>query len=204
MFHNLHLRIGFNAKHKIRGIMGRSLTRHVGQRAASTNQIGSEAGDTLVELLVAIAVLGLVGVALLGGFSTVIGASAEYRSLTTIDSVLKNFAESATYNIQLQTGPAPYPLFTPCAALPTGQATTSTNVNYNGQPISYNPPAGYAITVTGIQYLYQNTSFSSSCDSNQFEPQLITAKATGPKGTSATLSFVVASRQYENSYVQGG
>jgi Tfp pilus assembly protein PilV len=163
----------------------------------------SEAGDSLVEVLIALVVLGLAGVALIGAFTTVIGASAEHRTLSTSDVVLKDFAESATNEIQLQQGPAPYPLFAPCT-VPAGTATpattTNTHISYAGSPLSYQPPVGFSVQITDTQYLYNNSTFQTSgCDSTQDWPQLITAKATGPNG-SASLSFVVADATYESSY----
>jgi hypothetical protein len=166
------------------------------------NRFASEDGDTLVELLIAITVLGLAGVALMGGFGTVIGASAEYRSLATIDSNLKNFAESAINQIQLQSTA----IFSPCATASGQTSSTANTEKYNGTLLTYQPPAGYTIQITSIQYLYNNTTFAPSsgstvCDPTQYWPQLITANATGPKGTNVNLSFVVDDPQYE-TYVQ--
>ncbi len=60
----------------------------------------SEAGDTLIEVLLALVVLGLASVALLIAFSTSIAASAEHRKLATYDSVLTVASQSATAAIQ--------------------------------------------------------------------------------------------------------
>ena len=158
----------------------------------------SEDGDTLVEVLMALLVLGLAGVALIGAFTTVIGASSEHRTLSTEDVVLKDFAETATYQIQLQ---QPTPSFLPCATL-GGTATYATpSLTYsNGtgsHAISFTPPVGYSVQVTQVQYLYDNSTFQTSgCDSTQYWPQLITATAAGPKGT-AVLSFIVSYPQKE-------
>lgn len=159
----------------------------------------NEAGDTLIEVLLAIIVLGLAGVALLSAFASVIGGSVSYRHLATAEIVAKNFAESATYQIQL----APTPLFTPCATM-SGTATTTTKITYGGTQLDYQPPpylSSYTVTVTPVQYLTFNSSFGSGCDPKQYQPQLISAKVTGPNGSQATLSFVVDDPKYEN-YVQ--
>jgi hypothetical protein len=177
------------------GIFFRTRSAHRAKRTSGGRfRSGSESGDTLIEVLVAIMVLGLTGVALVGAFGAIIGGSAEHRGLATIDTVLKNFAESATYQIQLK----PSPLFMPCATL-SGQATSSTHISYadsagnNATAIAYQPPVGYTVQIKSVQYLVNNTSFSASGCSLSYEwPQLITATATGPKGTSKDLSFVVA------------
>jgi type II secretory pathway pseudopilin PulG len=162
-------------------------------------------GDTLIEVLIALLVLGMAGVALISAFTTVIGASSEHRTLSTEDVVLKDFAESVTYQLQLQ---QPTPLFLPCASLSGTATTSSPTMSYsNGatsQAISFTPPINYSVQVTQTQYLYNNTTFqsmSTGCDSSQYWPQLITATATGPKGT-ASLSFVVADPAKTESYVQ--
>jgi type II secretory pathway pseudopilin PulG len=89
-----------------------------------TTPIGgsSESGDTLIEVLVALAVIGLTAAALLGSFTTSIMASSEHRQLVTIDAELKSFAEAATYQIQMQpvvASPSSTPLFASCAAVST-------------------------------------------------------------------------------------
>jgi type II secretory pathway pseudopilin PulG len=72
-----------------------------------------ETGDTLVEVLIAIVIIGIGAVALIGALTTSITSSATYRSLSTIDTVLKSFAEGVKYDVQLQ--PAPTALYSNCA-----------------------------------------------------------------------------------------
>ena len=74
----------------------------------------SEDGDTLIEVLLAIVVLGLASVALLMAFATSISASAEHRSLTTFDTVLRTASEEAISQIQNQ---QPNSLFGTCPQL---------------------------------------------------------------------------------------
>ena len=50
----------------------------------------SEAGDTLIEVLLAIVILGIASVAILLAFATTISGSAEHRTLTTADTVLED------------------------------------------------------------------------------------------------------------------
>lgn len=182
----------------------------VGLLCIAVKRAESDSGDTLIEILVAVIILGLTAVALLGAFASDLTGASVYKNSSTIDTVLKNFAEDATFEIQYQANP----LFAACATL-TGSATSSeSTIYYNGSstPLAYLPPNGFTVTANpaadpsanpllGIQYFYQNTSFSSSCNSGQNEPQLITVEATGPHGANGTLSFVVGSFKNE-SYVQ--
>ncbi len=98
----------------------------------------SETGDTLIEVLLAIVILGLASVAILLAFSTSISGSAEHRSLSTQDTVLRTAAEGVTSDFQQQSG-SPY---SSCAAdgailidspsLLTGYTATTTVNYWNG------------------------------------------------------------------------
>jgi type II secretory pathway pseudopilin PulG len=153
-------------------------------------------GDTLIEILVTIVILALVGVAILGAFGASISGSAEQRTLATTDTVLRDFAEITTSQLQSSS-------FYPCAEL-SGTATSSSQITYadyqgnNGIALTYQPPVGFSIAITSVEYLYKNTTFQSSgCDHTQDWPELITATATGPKGTDSSLTFLVSDLQYE-------
>ncbi len=61
-------------------------------------------GDTLVEILVAVAIIGISATGILGGLAAVLGSSGTHRSLTTLDAIVKSFAETAKYDIQQQAG----------------------------------------------------------------------------------------------------
>ena len=69
-------------------------------------------GDTLLEVLVALIIISLSVVALLGVLTTAVTSSAEYRSLTTVETVLKNFADAVKYEAELQSGQT---IYSPCA-----------------------------------------------------------------------------------------
>ena len=62
----------------------------------------SERGDTLVEVLLAMVILGIAGVALLAGFATSIAASAEHRNLASLDSSTRIAANEAIADVQQQ------------------------------------------------------------------------------------------------------
>jgi type II secretory pathway pseudopilin PulG len=66
----------------------------------------SEAGDTLIEVLIAIVIIALTVTALLGGLVTAITSSSTQQSLATIDSVLNGFTQAARYEVeQLSSAP---------------------------------------------------------------------------------------------------
>ena len=91
-------------------------------RRLQPNPLGGgdrDQGDTLVEILVTITILGFAVVGLLGALLTSTSASVTHRNETTLDTVLRNFIDDARYMIQTQpfTGtPGANPQFQPCAA----------------------------------------------------------------------------------------
>ena len=61
-----------------------------------------DAGDTLVEIMIAVVIIGISAAGILGGLAAVLGSSGTHRSLTTLDAIVKSFAETAKYQIQSQ------------------------------------------------------------------------------------------------------
>lgn len=159
---------------------GPSLSDRGRSQRCGRSSIG-EAGDTLIEVLIALLVIGLTSTALLGAFATSISASAEHRRLATIDTVLQSFAETATYQIQLQPGS----LFAPCST------------TYSLSP-SFVAPAGYTVTITSVSY-WSDTQFTSTCVGGSTAPQLIDASVSGPNGSAGTLGFVVDDSAFAQS-----
>ncbi len=119
----------------------------------------SEDGDTLIEVLLSIVVLGIAAVALLTGFATAITASAEHRNLASLDSSTRIAANEAIADVQQEAQiPANNPFlcantFTPTFSNLTGSFTVSSTVSYwNGSafvPGCTNPaPQQYTLTVS--------------------------------------------------------
>ena len=158
------------------------------RRGRASSGQRSESGDTLVELLIAMAVIGITAVALLTGFSTSFSASAEHQSLASIDTVLKSFVETATYQLSLQPQPpTTTPQFTTCATVST----------YSSVTLSQN---GYTANIVAVQYGSGSPpSWGPSCtaNANPPQPQLLTAQVTG-RGGSESLQFVVANPAYSS------
>jgi Tfp pilus assembly protein PilV len=139
-----------------------------------------ESGDTLVEVLIALVVIGIAGIALIAGFATSISSSAEHRSLATLDTLLKSYAETAVYQIQQQ----PNPLYANCPS------------SYTLSP-SFTVPSGdsgyTALPITSIQYWDSATSSFTTNVANCVAgaPEMLTVSATGPASTQESLNFIV-------------
>ena len=71
-------------------------------RSPSARDRYTENGDTLIEVLLAIVVLGIAAVALLSAFATSIGASAEHRNISALDSSTRLAANEAIAQVQQQ------------------------------------------------------------------------------------------------------
>lgn len=143
------------------------------ERSASVK----DAGDTLVEAIIAIAIVAIAAGALIGALLTSITSSSSHRSLAVDDSVARSFAESAKNQIQRQSSP----LFTSCAT-----------------PASYSAvaaPTGignYTVQITAVRYWDSASStFTGATCPTPNKLQLVTVVATSPTNVKQGISFVV-------------
>jgi type II secretory pathway pseudopilin PulG len=152
----------------------------------------SERGDTLVEVLIALLVIGLTATALLAGFATSISASTEHRNLATLDTVLKSYVESATYQLQQQQNF----LFVPNP--PTSEVCPTAASYTSAIAAPAVPSPTFSAFVQSVQ-VWNGSGWSpaSSCNTTQSPPapELIQAQATGA-GASESLYFVVNNPAY--------
>ncbi|MFG2972162.1 prepilin-type N-terminal cleavage/methylation domain-containing protein [Streptomyces sp. NPDC048331] len=124
-----------------------------------------EEGETLIEVLVAVVLMGIAFVAVFAGIGTAIVSSVRQQKVTTTDSVVRSAAEKVIG--------APY---VSCAG---GYETPA-------------PPAGYTVTVT-IEYWDGVGSFGRSCPTADTGVQKVTltVHSTGPHPVrDATLEVV--------------
>jgi|GEM_PF-4428440 len=167
----------------------------------------SDAGDTLIEVLLAVIVLSLCGLALITAFGTAISSSATYRRIATVDTVMRSAEEAAVSQIQQQTNP----LYIACGkdaqymaefAGPAMPALSPTSPGYNNNPthtgVSAQLAAPYGFSVTfgsqPIEYWNSQTSSFGLCVSNT-APELITITVTQLKPfLTDSSSFIVDDR----------
>ena len=90
-----------------------------------------DAGESLVEIVVALVLIGLVVSALMAGLATAARASKSQRDLVLMDTVMRSYAEAIKHQVRADC----YPPDTPGLA-------------YN--LISYTPPAGIAIAQSPV------------------------------------------------------
>ena len=104
--------------------------------APATSAGRGQEGTTLVEVLVAVAILGIAFVAVLGGMATSIMSSDIHRKQADSMAVLTRYAE-----VVKAAG------YTACAS------------TYSPP---FSPPSGYQPSVTGVRY-WDGTAFQASC-----------------------------------------
>ncbi len=127
-----------------------------------------EAGDTLIEVLLALIVLGVASLAIMLALLTSISSSTEYRGLSAMDTVLRSVAGEATALVQQE----PSAWWSDCGVgqtltgftLPTGYTVSSYTVeSWNATTATYTttctPNASQLVTLT---VSYNNTSASIS------------------------------------------
>jgi type II secretory pathway pseudopilin PulG len=147
----------------------------------------SEVGDTLIEVLIAVVIVGLIAVALLGALTTSLSSSADHRYLATMDTVLKSYGETARYDIELQ----PNAWYQPCPSWASSPPTY--DVPSNRQIIVSNPLpdfSNYQIVLQSPTYFdpVGNRSDGTTCVPKDL--QVLTFSASRG-GISQTLSVVV-------------
>ncbi|MFJ3841488.1 prepilin-type N-terminal cleavage/methylation domain-containing protein [Streptomyces sp. NPDC090054] len=124
-----------------------------------------EEGETLIEVLVAVVLMGVAFVTIFGGMGTAIISSVTQQKVTGADSVIRSAAEKVVS--------APY---VSCAS---GYETPT-------------PPAGYTVTVE-IEYWDGLSAFGRSCPTADTGVQKVTltVRSTGPHPVKdATLEVV--------------
>ena len=121
----------------------------------------SDAGESLVELLVSIAILGIAVIAVLGALTMGSSASSLHKGQAKNQNLLHNWAEKVSAST-----------YTACAT--TAQIVASDTL-----------PTGYSSSVTNVQY-WNGTAFGSSCAAATDKGlQRVTLKITAPSSANS-------------------
>jgi type II secretory pathway pseudopilin PulG len=173
-----------------------------------------DAGDTLIEILFAVVIISLTVAAVMGALTTTITGSAEHRQLATDDTLVKSFAESVKYQLQLRTSPAP--AFENCSTSKTGSQVLSDyiitippwNSPIRGYPTGYqahivtDPAKGLEFwDASSKNFVFANavaTCAPNSADSSGI--QRVTVQAIAPNGVTVALSVIVRDPNFGSNY----
>ena len=149
-------------------------------RAEDSDQ--TEAGDTLVEVLIALLVLSFAALAMLIAFGAALSSSQEHRTLTNINLTETSVLRQITSELE----DANPPLYQSCTPLSTYQPGGTSQVTFT------NLPKGYSASITGLSYwdaAFVFTANQSACVANS--PQLVQATVTYPTGGTTAVSAVI-------------
>jgi hypothetical protein len=129
----------------------------------------AERGETLVEVLMTVTVIGVAFVAVFGALFTALRVSDYHRKTTSADVVLRNFAEVVK-------APGGTYAYVQCSA-------SGSTVSYP----AYTPPAphtGYTATITRIRYLTGYSAgtptWGTTCPATDLGAQELTLEAASP------------------------
>lgn len=144
----------------------------------------------------AIVIMGITAAAVLGALGASIIASASHRGVTQNDVLLKSYAETAKYQIELGSSP----LYADC---PTPNPSANTVLNAYKAGVTWAYPtgytSGYTVTITGVEpWNSTSASWDSACPVITSAPnadanglQRVTITATGPTNLSDTVQIIV-------------
>lgn len=137
----------------------------------------TERGDTLVEVLVAVVIIGTSVTALLGALLTSTSASVTHRNTTSFASYVASFAETARNTVEFQAynGSGTGPAFATCA----------TSYQLVGNPIPKSGPPGSSVAVLGTGFPPTggpNGTFSGTFNASALTTNAINSSVAGDIG----------------------
>jgi hypothetical protein len=139
-------------------------------------RLTSERGDTLVEILIAVAILGIAFAGILAGLATAISLSGRQRGQASADIVLVSSADSVKNQAYVS-----------CPTVSASSYSATSGVTL---------PAGWAasnLTITAFKS-WNGTTWSATCPATDKNVQLVTITASAPDGKSSESVDVVKRR----------
>jgi hypothetical protein len=147
-------------------------------------------GESLLETMFAVVMLGLLVVTAVMAFTSVINEAIQYRMLASVNVILHNDVSEATTQLQNQANP----LYATCAT-PAAYSASGTNaVRFTNQM------AGYSSTITSVTY-WDGSSFVATCPPivGEPQPQQITVRVTSADGVMSDSSQFTVDNPYNSS-----
>jgi hypothetical protein len=151
------------------------------RRADMGAAVSSDRGDTLIEILVTVAIVSISVAALLGGVLASTTASTTHQNMTTVDAVLKTFAETARNAIETQASDGNSgPQYVACA--------TGSSYQVVSAPYPNSGPVGSVVTVFGTGFGSSSGAIFTSSNGTSYPPVAVDYSGTA---SGATASFAV-------------
>ncbi|HVB70921.1 MAG TPA: hypothetical protein VND83_05395 [Acidimicrobiales bacterium] len=156
-----------------------------------------DAGDTLIEVLMALLVLSVVVLSLMLAFSTSLSASAEHRDLAVSDSILRDVSEAVFAQVEQD-----HSFTTTCLgpSATESQYLTAYNAELSSElmvPSPYqNVSFKYSASITQVEFWNGDVSASypftpdpTVCTGGA--PQLFTITVTNPGGSTSAVAYLI-------------
>jgi type II secretory pathway pseudopilin PulG len=135
-------------------------------------------GESLVEILVAVVIMGIAVVAVMGAVLTSVQTSDVHRKQTSAGTSAVGYTEAIDRFV---------------AANDTNYVECATPSSYTPAAVGFAVPSGYTAAVTGIQYWDANSKvFTGTCSSSGLERATVRVASTD--GRAAEQSVVVLRR----------
>ena len=132
-----------------------------------------ERGESLIEVLATMMIMGLVIAALVTGFETSLFASSTYSDSAREETVLTTYVESLKANVATLCPSVGTPLYAP--------GPTDSN--------------GYRASITSAQYWDPTArQFQATCNTTTIKLQEVVVKASGPRAASQQVTVILGTR----------
>jgi len=132
-----------------------------------------ERGESLIELIIAITIMGIAVVAITAGIGTGIAMSDIHRKQSTAGVVVRSYAESILAHVAASSS-----AYTGCATSYSAPGFVS--------------PAGYSASITGISYWKDSSrTFASSCGTDEGVQRVSLRVSSSDGRSSESLDVIV-------------
>lgn len=163
----------------------------------------SDAGETLVELLITLVVVGIAVAAIIGALLTSIAGSAEHRYLANDDSLVKSGLEAVVQQVQNASSPQ----YLDCSATETPSqiltAWSPGGSNVLSFPSIPSTDVGYKVWLSGVECYNASSGLDSTCSAIVTATGSISSSLTSGCGTDGTgLMQVTVSVSDPGGYVE--
>ncbi len=144
--------------------------------AARRQRAHGERGETLIELLVTISIMGVAVVAVLGAIATFVSLTTLHKEQSKAGAYLREYAESLEATV---------------AASPTGYAACGSRSTYQTKIAKPSDIGSYVATVEEVRYL-SGTTWTGSCTvTNDSGVQRLKLQVKSPDGRATETQYVV-------------
>jgi type II secretory pathway pseudopilin PulG len=135
----------------------------------------SSSGETLVELLVAMSILGVAVVALVSGIGTSVLVSDVHRKEATAGAVVRSYGEAIAASVDAST---------------SGYDATCAGASAYLSPAGFVAPSGFTATVTAISY-WNGSGFVSTCSADAGVQKLSLLVTSSDNRAKESLSVII-------------